>query len=102
MMPPAATVPRSATSLRLSRESLGRRRDVKDRAMRGVAFLAAALCVLPLAAVLVFVTINGAAALNLDLLTKGPNALGIGSRARPAVLGPLQMVPLASPLSLPS
>lgn len=69
--------------------------------MRGVAFLAAALCVLPLAAVLVFVTINGAAALNIDLLTKGPKALGIGGGAATAVLGTLQMVPLGSLISLP-
>ncbi len=69
--------------------------------MRGLAFLAAVVCVLPLAAVLVFVTINGAAALNIDLLTKGPKALGISGGAATAVLGTLQMVPLASLISLP-
>jgi phosphate transport system permease protein len=97
----AAIGPGRVASLRLSRAALGRRRDVHDRAMRGLAFLAALLCVVPLAAVLAFVTINGVAALNIDLLTKGPKALGIGGGAATAVLGTLQMVPLASLISLP-
>lgn len=70
--------------------------------MRAVAFVAAVACVVPLAAVLVFVTLNGLSALNLDLLTKGPKALGIGGGAANAILGSLQMVPLASLLAIPT
>lgn len=88
-------------SVRLGRRSMGRRRDVVDRTMRAVALLAALVCVVPLGAVLVFVTAHGIGALNLDLLTKAPRALGIGGGAANAVLGTLQMVPLAAAIALP-
>ena len=55
--------------------------------MRGLALLATILCVTPLAAVIAFVTINGLAGLNIDLLTKGPKALGVGGGAANAILG---------------
>ena len=64
--------------------------------------LAAVICVVPLGAVLVFVAINGAAAMNIDLLTRGPRALGLGGGAANAILGSLQMVPLASLLAIPT
>lgn len=96
---PARTAPISA---RLGRGALGRRRDINDRGMRAVAFLASVVCVVPLAAVLVYVTANGVAALNIDLLTKGPKALGVGGGAANAVLGTLQMVPLAALLAIPT
>jgi phosphate transport system permease protein len=70
--------------------------------MRALALVAALLCVVPLAAVLVFVTIKGLPALNLDLLTKGPRALGIGGGALNAILGTLQMVPLAAAVAVPT
>ena len=60
--------------------------------MRSVAGLAAVACVVPLAAVLIFVTLNGIAALNLDLLTKPSRAQGIGGGAAAAILGSIQMV----------
>jgi phosphate transport system permease protein len=94
----ARAVPISA---RLGRGTLGRRRDINDRGMRAVAFLASVICVVPLAAVLIFVTANGLAALNIDLLTKGPKALGVGGGAANAILGTLQMVPLAALLAIP-
>jgi phosphate transport system permease protein len=87
---------------RLSRRSLGRRRDLGDRLMRGLALGAALLCVAPLIAVLGFVAVKGAGALSLDLLTKGPRALGIGGGAANAVVGTLQMVPLAALLAIPA
>ncbi|HEY6056818.1 MAG TPA: phosphate ABC transporter permease PstA [Candidatus Limnocylindrales bacterium] len=70
--------------------------------MRGLALLAAVLCVVPLAAVIAFVAVNGVGALNLDLLTKPPKALGTGGGALSAVLGSLQMVPLAALIAVPS
>ena len=86
---------------RLSRAGLGRRRDVVDRGMRALAFGAALLCVVALGAVLGFVTANGIAAVNLDLITRGPKALGIGGGAANAILGTLQMVPLAALIAVP-
>jgi phosphate transport system permease protein len=69
--------------------------------MRTLAFLAAVACVVPLAAVLIFVTANGIGALNLDLLTKPTRALGKGGGAAGAILGTLQMVPLAALIAIP-
>lgn len=86
---------------RLSRAALGRRRDLADRGMRGLAFAAALVCVVPLGAVLWFVTINGLGALNLDLILKGPKALGIGGGAANAIVGTFQMVPLATLIAVP-
>jgi len=86
---------------RLRGANVGRRRDAVDRTMRGVALGAALLCVVPLGAVLWFVVGNGISALNLDLITKGPKALGIGGGAANAILGTLQMVPLAALMALP-
>ena len=95
----SVTRPASAT---LGRRALGRRRDFNDRAMRGLALFATILCVTPLAAVIAFVTINGLGGLNIELLTKGPKALGVGGGAANAILGTLQMVPLASLLAIPT
>jgi len=86
---------------RLQRSRSDRRRAVFDRTMRTVALLAALICVVPLGAVILFVVINGAPALNLDLLTKTPKALGTGGGAATAILGSLQMIPLAAVLAVP-
>lgn len=77
------------------------RRTRTDRTMRFVAGLAAVACVVPLAAVLIFVTLNGASALNLDLLTKPSRAQGIGGGAAAAILGSIQMVLLATVIAIP-
>ncbi len=69
--------------------------------MRTVAFVAAVLCTIPLAAVLVFVIGNGIGAVNIDLLTKGPKALGVGGGALNAITGTLPLVPVAALLALP-
>ena len=69
--------------------------------MRSAALVAAIACVIPLAAVIAFVAINGAGALNLDLLTKPPRALGTGGGAVTAILGSLQMVPIAAAIAIP-
>ena len=86
---------------RLTGTRAASRRTVVDRIMRLVAAAAAVLCVIPLAAVLIYVTINGLAALNLDLLTKPTRALGIGGGAAGAILGSIQMVALATLIAIP-
>lgn len=88
--------------VRLQRTNVGRRRRWVDVGMRSLSLGMAILCVVPLAAVLLFVTINGAAALNLDLITKPSRALGNGGGALSAILGTFQMVPLAALLAIPT
>lgn len=93
----------SATmAARLTGIGVGRRRTIVDRAMRGLSFAAALLCVVPLGAVLVFVAAKGLPAMNLDLITKGPKALGIGGGALNAIVGTLQMVPIAALIAVPA
>jgi phosphate transport system permease protein len=92
---------RQPIAVRLRGASLGRRRDVVDRMMRSLTFAAALACVVPLGAVLFFVITNGLAALNVDLLTKPPKALGVGGGAANAILGTLQMVSVAAVIALP-
>lgn len=84
----------------LFRADVSRRRRVFDAGMRWLSLGAAVLCVVPLAAVLTFVTLNGAAALNLDLITKPSRALGNGGGALSAILGTLQMVPIAALIAI--
>ena len=86
---------------RLVRSPADRRRARFDRLMRGLSMAAAITCVIPLAAVIGFVVVNGAAGLNLDLLTKPPKALGTGGGAASAILGSLQMIPLATLVAVP-
>jgi phosphate transport system permease protein len=69
--------------------------------MRGLAMAAAFVGVIPLLAVLAFVTINGIGALNVDLLTKPPRALGSGGGALSAILGSIQMVAVATVIAVP-
>lgn len=78
------------------------RRAVVDRAMRGLSLAAAVVCVVPLAAIVLFVVVNGAGALSWDLLTKPAKALGTGGGAAGAILGSLQMVPLATLVAVPT
>jgi len=77
------------------------RRAVVDRVMRGLALVCTVVAVIPLVAVLVFVTIKGISALNIDLLTKPPRALGTGGGAVTAITGTIQMVGLATFMAVP-
>ena len=86
---------------RLTGTRAASRRTWTDRIMRTVAAIATISCVIPLAAVLIYVTLNGLAALNLDLLTKPPKAQGIGGGAVTAILGSIQMVGLATIMAIP-
>jgi phosphate transport system permease protein len=86
---------------RLTGTRAARRRTWTDRIMRTIAAAATVSCVIPLAAVLIYVTINGLAALNLDLITKPSRAQGIGGGAVGAILGSIQMVGLATIIAIP-
>jgi phosphate transport system permease protein len=96
----APVPPASPLAARLGAGRLGRR-GVVDLLMRGLMIVAAIVCVVPLAAILLFVVVNGVGALNLDLLTKSSRATGEGGGALSAILGSLQMVPLATLMALP-
>jgi phosphate transport system permease protein len=85
----------------LTRSRTDRRRAIVDRAFRGLAFVAALAAIVPLFAVIAFVVVNGIAAVNVDLLTKPPKALGVGGGAVAAILGSLQLVALATILAVP-
>jgi phosphate transport system permease protein len=91
----------TSMAARLTGSRVGRRRTLVDRSMRTIAMGAAFLCAVPLIAVLFFVATKGVSALSLDLITKPPKALGIGGGAANAVVGTLQMVPLAALIAVP-
>jgi phosphate transport system permease protein len=97
----AVSAARLPIATRLVGIGVGRRRTVVDRVMRGVALGAALLCAVPLLAVLGYVAANGLSALSIDLITKPPRALGIGGGAANAIVGTLQMVPLAAVIAVP-
>ncbi len=85
----------------LRRASGRERRSVLDRAMQVVTVSCAIMAVIPLVAVLAFVTINGIQALSVDLLTKPPKATGVGGGAVTAITGSIQMVGLATLIAVP-
>jgi len=99
----AVTATTTAAPVRrtLVRSASDRRRGRIDRLFRGLALLATIAGIVPLAAIVLFVTVNGIGALNLDLLTKPPKALGTGGGAVAAILGSLQLVGLATLLAVP-
>jgi phosphate transport system permease protein len=79
----------------------GSRRKTVDRVARSIALAATLACIIPLAAVLIYVVLKGAPALTLDLITKPSRALGVGGGALQAWLGTLQMVGLATLIAVP-
>ncbi len=85
----------------LVRSASDRRRGLVDRLFRGLSLLATIIGIVPLAAIVVFVTVNGIGAVNLDLLTRPPRALGTGGGAVAAILGSLQLVGLATLMAVP-
>jgi phosphate transport system permease protein len=93
--------PTAATARLVRRSTRDRRRHLVDRTMRGLSLAAVFAGVIPLVAIIVFVIINGIAALNLDLLTQPQRALGVGGGALGAILGSIQMVGLATLMAVP-
>jgi phosphate transport system permease protein len=98
---PASLVPGRPASALFVRTRADRRRALVNSAFLGVALLAAVACVVPLGALVTFVVVNGAGALNLDLLTRPTRALGLGGGAAAAILGSLQIVPIAAVIAAP-
>ena len=96
----AASIASQEMAARLAGATRARRRAVVNATMRTVALVVTLLCVVPLGSVLVFVTVNGAPALTVQLLTEAPRALGKGG-ALNAITGTLQMVPLATLIAVP-
>jgi phosphate transport system permease protein len=97
----ASIAPPAPVSRALVRTARDRRRSIVDRTFRGLSLGAAILGIIPLFAIIAYVTINGIQALNLDLLTKAPKALGVGGGAAGAILGSIQMVGLATIMAVP-
>jgi phosphate transport system permease protein len=85
----------------LRRTGRGGRRAVVDRAMQVIAVSAAILAIVPLVAVLAFVTVKGISAISLDLIVKPPKATGVGGGAASAIAGTIQMVGLATLIAVP-
>ena len=84
------------------RRARGReRRAVMDRAMQLATVSCTIVAVVPLVAVLAFITINGISALSIDLLTRPPKATGVGGGAVTAIAGSIQMVGLATVIAVP-
>lgn len=95
-----AARPASAAPPWMRRSRTNRRRTIVDVVMRSLALIVTLACLVPLIAVLAFVTVNGIGAINLRFLTEPPRALGTGG-ALSAIVGTLQMVPLASLMAIP-
>jgi phosphate transport system permease protein len=85
----------------LTRTAGDRRRAIIDGTMRTLCLAATILAIVPLVAIIGYVVINGISALSIDLLTKGPTALGKGGGAAAAILGTIQLVLLASVIAIP-
>jgi phosphate transport system permease protein len=97
----SAAAAREGTFAERLQAARGSRRKTVDRVARSIALAATIACVIPLAAVLVYIVIKGAPSLNLDLLTRPSKALGVGGGALQAWLGTLQMVALATLFAVP-
>jgi phosphate transport system permease protein len=79
-----------------------RRRELVDRIATTVMTLCAALAVIILLLILLYVTINGLPALNLAFFTERPLPAGeVGGGVAPAILGTLEMLLVASLLGVP-
>lgn len=96
---PPATAPRAGrvADLVLARS---RRRTATDRAMRLLAALATLLVLVPLAAIVLYVVVNGWPWMDLEFLTAAP-VDDIHGGALTAILGSLQLVPLATLIAAP-
>jgi phosphate transport system permease protein len=94
--PPPGAVPLTRT---LARQ--GSRRGRIDVIMRTLSGAAAIACVVPLAAVLFYVILNGIGAISVNFFTKSTGAVGEVGGALGAILGSIQMVTLATIMAIP-
>jgi phosphate transport system permease protein len=96
-----AAATREGTFAERLQAARGSRRKTVDRVARSIALAATIACVIPLAAVLVYIVLKGAQSLNLDLISRPSKALGVGGGALQAWLGTLQMLALAALFAVP-
>jgi phosphate transport system permease protein len=93
--------PTSSLELDLRRPTgRDRRRAFLDRFSVGLSALVTVLAILPLGAIIFFVTVNGVGGLTAEFFTQPPGGTGRGG-ALAAVLGTLQLVPAATLLAAP-
>jgi phosphate transport system permease protein len=79
-----------------------RRRRLLNRLMNGLAGLAAAVVILPLAVILLFLVYQGWSALNLDFFTHLPKPVGeVGGGMANAIVGSLILIAIAACVGLP-
>jgi phosphate transport system permease protein len=97
----SAAASREGTFAERLHAARGSRRKTVDRVARSIALAATIACVIPLAAVLVYIVLKGAQSLNLDLISRPSKALGVGGGALQAWLGTLQMLALAALFAVP-
>ncbi|MBW4486770.1 MAG: phosphate ABC transporter permease PstA [Trichocoleus desertorum ATA4-8-CV12] len=98
-LPPSLSSEPSSRSLMRSPTSP---RTLFSTAMTGLVFLAAAIALLPLIAVLTYVIVNGAGRLNLDLFTQlPPPPLVKGGGFGNAIVGTLLTVGIGAAISIP-
>ncbi len=97
----SAAATREGTFAERLQAARGSRRKTVDRVARSIALAATIACVIPLAAVLVYIVLKGAQSLNLDLISRPSKALGVGGGALQAWLGTLQMLALAALFAVP-
>jgi phosphate transport system permease protein len=77
-------------------------RRIKDIAIRGACIAAVAVAIIPLALVLTYVTLQGAAGINWAFFTQLPKPVGeTGGGMANAIVGTLEIVGLASAIGIP-
>ncbi len=98
----AVAVPAPATVGRVARLVLTRtpRRTLTDRVMRGLTGVATVFILIPLVALVGYVTVNALPWIDLEFLTSGPVDFTRGG-ALNAILGSLQLIPLATLIAAP-
>jgi phosphate transport system permease protein len=95
----AATPPRSSVAELLRHRPRGRRTG--DMVMRGITLVATTLILIPLAALVFYVIVNGLPWLDLEFLTTPP-VNNIHGGALNAILGSIQLVALATLIAAPA
>jgi phosphate transport system permease protein len=96
--PPAMTTPRPRVAELVRHRPQGRR--LVDGVMRGATLVATFLILVPLAALVAYVLVNGLPWIDLEFLTSAP-VNNIHGGALNAIVGSLQIVPLATLLAAP-
>jgi phosphate transport system permease protein len=99
-MPPRGNSGAAAGRVARLVTSRTRGRTLVDRVMRGLTAAATILILIPLAALVAYVTVNALPWIDMEFLTSGPVDFVHGG-ALNAILGSLQVIPLATLLAAP-